>query len=88
MTNGGRDIRPPTWWVGQNYQKSMDKQNSSPSSSWGGSRAGAGRKPVEHGKSITFRATPEVDAFLSSYKGNKAKFINDAITKAIAGVEK
>ena len=81
MTIGGREIRPPTWWVGQNYQKSMDKQNSSPSSS-------AGRKPVEHGKSITFRATPEVDAFLSSYKGNKAKFINDAITKAIAGVEK
>lgn len=66
----------------------MEKQNSSSPSSWGGSRTAAGRKPVEHGKSFTFRETPEVDAFLSSYEGNKAKFINDAIAKAIAGVEK
>ena len=65
----------------------MQTKNSSSSSdtpSWGGARSGAGRKPKAHGKSYTFKSTPEVDAFLSSYEGNKTEFINQAIL-AFAG---
>lgn len=46
---------------------------------WGGARSGAGRKAKPHGKSYTFRSTPEVDAVLSAYGGNKNEFINKAI---------
>lgn len=59
-------------------------QTPSESQSWGGARSGAGRKSKPHGQSYTFRSTPEVDAFLSSYKGNKTEFINRAIL-ALAG---
>lgn len=54
-------------------------ENTTNPTGWGGSRKGAGRKSVEHGKNYTFRSTPEVDAFLSSYQGNKNQFINEAI---------
>lgn len=54
-------------------------QTPSESASWGGARSGAGRKSKPHGKSYTFQSTPEVDAFLSSYQGNKTEFINRAI---------
>lgn len=53
--------------------------SSSESPSWGGARSGAGRKPKAHGKSYTFKSTPEVDALLSSYEGNKTELINRAI---------
>ncbi len=43
-----------------------------------------GRKPKAHGKSYTFKSTPEVEAFLSSYEGNKTEFINRAVL-ALAG---
>jgi hypothetical protein len=46
---------------------------------WGGARSGAGRKARPHGKSYTFRSTPEVDEVLSAYEGNKNEFINKAI---------
>ena len=36
----------------------------------------SGRKPKAHGKSYTLKSTPEVDAFLSSYEGDKTEFIN------------
>ena len=57
----------------------QNKNQKSASSSWGGARAGAGRKPKAHGKLYAFQSTPEVDAFLSSYEGNKTEFINRAI---------
>ncbi len=67
-------------------QKYMETKNSSSSDSkkWGGSRAGAGRKAVEHGKTYTFRSTPAVDAFLSAYEGNKNSFINEAVEHYIS----
>ena len=54
-------------------------QTPSESPSWGGARSGAGRKSKPHGQSYTFRSTPEVEAFLSYYQGNKTEFINRAI---------
>lgn len=60
-------------------QKSVIFTNSFRVPSWGGARSGAGRKSKPHGKSYTFQSTPEVDAFLSSYQGNKTEFINRAI---------
>lgn len=57
----------------------QNKNQDSPSTSWGGARLGAGRKPKPHGKLYAFQSTPEVDAFLSSYEGNKTDFINRAI---------
>lgn len=67
-------------------QKYMETKNSSSSDSnnWGGSRQGAGRKAVEHGKNFTFRSTPAVEAFLLSYEGNKNRFINEAIEHYIS----
>ncbi len=67
-------------------QKYMETKNSSSSDSkgWGGSRQGAGRKAVEHGKTYTFRSTPAVDAFLSAYEGNKNSFINEAVEHYIS----
>lgn len=55
------------------------KNSSSDSKNWGGAREGAGRKAVEHGKNYTFRSTPAVDAILTSFEGNKTRFINEAI---------
>lgn len=46
---------------------------------WGGARQGAGRKARAKGKSYTFVSTPEVDALLSSYEGNKTELINSAV---------
>ncbi len=46
---------------------------------WGGSREGAGRKARAKGRSYTFVSTPEVDALLSSYEGNKTELINGAV---------
>jgi hypothetical protein len=46
---------------------------------WSGSRSGAGRKAKPHGKPYTFLSTPEMDAILSAYEGNKNEFINKAI---------
>lgn len=60
-------------------QKSVIFTNSFRVSVLGGARSGAGRKSKPHGKSYTFQSTPEVDAFLSSYQGNKTEFINRAI---------
>lgn len=57
----------------------MDSEKSSVKKSWGGSRPGSGRKRVEHGRAYTFRSTPEVDALLSAYGGNRNTLINEAI---------
>lgn len=54
----------------------MDKKQNS---EWGGARQGAGRKARAKGKSYTFVSTPEVDALLSSYEGNKTELINGAV---------
>lgn len=67
-----------------NYMQNKKLTSSQGSTSWGGARPGAGRKPKAHGKSYAFQSTPEVDAFLTSYKGNKTEFINRAIL-AFAG---
>ena len=67
-----------------NYMQNKKLTSSQDSTSWGGARPGAGRKPKAHGKSYAFQSTPEVDAFLTSYKGNKTEFINRAIL-AFAG---
>lgn len=45
----------------------------------GGRWEGAGRKAIPHGKAVTFRTTPEVDALLDSYTGNKTAMLNAAI---------
>lgn len=52
--------------------------------SWGGPRPGAGRKPVEHGKTHTFRASVQADALLEKFKGNKAAMISAAIVEYLS----
>ena len=80
-----RPERPASPLVGfRKYTKLMEKNNQTESANWGGARQGAGRKSMDAGKHYTFRSTPKVDDFLSSYEGNKTKFINDAIEHYIA----
>lgn len=46
---------------------------------WGGARKGAGRKPTGS-KAVSFMATPEVWAILSTLEaGTKSEYINRAI---------
>ena len=61
------------------------EENKKTSENWGGARAGSGRKAKEHGRAITFKTNPEVDALLSSYEGNKTQLINDAILQYLGG---
>jgi hypothetical protein len=49
----------------------------------GGARKGAGRKPGVHTVRMTFTITIGAAAALKKFKGNKSRFVSDAILKAI-----
>lgn len=51
-------------------------------STWGGARAGAGRKKTRV-KYYGFSASPEVHAILEAHPGSKAEFINQCILRAV-----
>ena len=83
----GRDLVPKeagatasTLVGAQIYEICMQNKNpKSASSSWGGARAGSGHKPKDHDKAYAFKSWSEIDAFLSTYEGNKTEFINRII---------
>ena len=76
-----RDSASPLAGWANLYYNYMENKNSSSSNSnnWGGARQGAGRPKKVKGKIYAFTSTPDVDAFLSTYEGNRAAFINEAI---------
>lgn len=70
----GADTSPPIGGLHKYTHFMEDKKTT-----WGGAREGAGRKARAKGRSYTFVSTPEVDALLSSYEGNKTELINAAV---------
>ncbi len=46
---------------------------------WGGARAGAGRKPTNHGKYVGFYPTQEVERVLKQMEGSRTDILNEAV---------
>lgn len=70
----GAETSPPIGGL-RKYNDFMEDKKTA----WGGTREGAGRKARAKGRTYTFVSTPEVDALLSSYEGNKTELMNSAV---------